>query len=108
MKDIEPVKQKTTWHELFGRKQFDMPDRLRRERWEQWKALTNAVGDKDIVEQWADTSDCNGCMHLDKDWCKYAHLPCTVNPILTMVMGMIGMACQGVGYEAIPKQQTLF
>jgi hypothetical protein len=36
---------------------------------------------------------------MDKDWCLRAELPCTVNPLLTVKHGMMGMACMGMGYD---------
>jgi hypothetical protein len=105
---MKPVKRECTWYELLGTKQNDMPDKLRRERREEWKNLAITNGDIDIVEIWTDISGCINCTNRDNDWCKYAQLPCTINPILTMKYGMIGMACCGVGHEDIYVQKELF
>lgn len=108
MKPVEPI---MTWHDLLGEKRESMTDVERRARWEEWKKVTTAVGDKHIVDYWAKDNveeTCSGCVHRDKDWCKLAGLPCNINPILTMKAGIIGMACMGAGKELAPVQQSLF
>lgn len=95
---LPPVKAKTSWVELFGGNGADIPPDIRRERWEQWKRLADA----EVVEWWSDVEGCvdrGDCVHLDGDWCSLCGLPASVNPILTMRHGMIGMACAGAAYE---------
>lgn len=92
------VTLKISWTDLLGTKATDMPDALRRQRWEQWLALSSDYG----REYWTDTEGCEGCKHLDGNWCKLQELPATVNPLLTIHGGMIGMACMGAGYEPVP------
>lgn len=58
---------------------------------------------KDNVEE-----TCSGCIHRDNDWCKYAELPCNINPALTIKEGIIGMACCGAGKQIESKQLELF
>ena len=55
------------------------------------------LADKAVAEYWQDAEACDGCIHISGDWCRLQELPCTVNPILTMRHGMIGMACMGAG-----------
>jgi hypothetical protein len=107
----KPVNKKIRWHDLFTK---DMAAWVRKERWEEWKAKAVEGDDeqgKEMVDYWAkDNIDetCAGCIHRDNDWCKYAELPCNVNPVLTLQNGIIGMACCGVGYQASMKQGELF
>jgi hypothetical protein len=79
--------------DLLGKRRSDMPDEVRRDRWEQWKAL---AGEAD--EYWS-AEGCEGCIHLDGDWCKLQELPAAVNPILSLRHGIPGMACMGMGKE---------
>jgi hypothetical protein len=102
---MTPVTLNIRWHELFGETKADMPDAIRRERWEQWKAL--CAKEPDIIEQWTNPEEtCLGCKHREGDWCAKQSLPCTVNPIFTYAMNMSGMACMGAGYE--PGQMKMF
>lgn len=97
---LKPVKLKTSWVELFGNKGDATPDE-RRKRWETWKKL--AAKNSEMVEFWSSTEGCHDergtCKHLDCEWCTLAGLPASINPILTMKHGMIGMACMGAGFE---------
>ena len=98
------------WHQLFEQK---MPPALRRERWAEWKEAALAEGEEgsEMVDYWVKDyveETCCGCLHRDNDWCKYGELPCSVNPILTIQQGIIGMACCGAGYEAKLEQGDLF
>lgn len=101
--EFSKVDLQIRWEDLF---QNVMSPELRKQRWDDWKALAMADGEqgKQMVDYWAkDHIDetCEGCIHRNNDWCEFAHLPCNVNPILTIQHGMIGMACQGVGYEKV-------
>jgi hypothetical protein len=80
-----------------------------RQRWEEWKRLVLAAGEKDQADFWTDTEACQGCKHLDKDWCLRAELPCTVNPYLTIQHSLgPGMACMGMGRDDGINQGELF
>jgi hypothetical protein len=70
-----------------------------RQRWEEWKHLALAAGEEDQVKFWTDTDACQGCKYIDEDWCLRSELPCTVNPLLTVKYGVMGMACMGTGYD---------
>lgn len=108
---MDPVELTSRWHEILGNSQADMPDELRRERWEQWKTLCLQQKDgKEVVSHWTDSiENCTGCMHLDGDWCRFQQLPATVNPILTFSSNMAGMACMGVGFNTKkPVQGSLW
>lgn len=72
----------------------------RRARWEEWKrlALENSEDGRFCVEMWTDISDCHDCIERDGDWCSWGY-PCTVNPVLSFRMGMVGKACCGMGYR---------
>lgn len=67
-----------------------------KENWLAWCFLAEN-NDKEMFEYWTDITVCKGCDQLDKEnaWCNLQDLPCTVNPILTIKTGMIGMACMG-------------
>ncbi|MDR2020489.1 MAG: hypothetical protein LBQ14_06970 [Treponema sp.] len=97
----ESVTLKITWIKLL-----DVEDPvICRQRWDEWKRLALAAGEKDLINLWTDTEACRGCKYLDKDWCLQAELPCTVNPYLTVKHGMMGMACMGMGRDDGTKQQ---
>lgn len=105
---MNPVTLHSRWIEIFGEKQADMPDDIRRQRWEEWKALCAKQPDgKEVLETWTSAEEaCLGCKHREGDWCSHQQLPCTVNPILTFSMNMKGMACMGTNYE--PEQMKMF
>jgi len=108
---MEPVTKQIRWPQLFGAEPEDMPEKTRRQRWEEWKRLLIKDGEQEMVDYWAKDhvdESCAGCIHRDQDWCGYSGLPCNVNPILTFRMGMIGMACMGLGYRPNYKQGELF
>jgi hypothetical protein len=105
---MKPVTLSISWYQLFGNKQVEIPDNIRRERWESWKQLAIADGGQKAVEYWSDASECNGCTNKNGDWCKLMQLPCSVNPILTFRDNMIGLACMGAGRNEIPKQLELW
>lgn len=107
---MKPVTLKSRWFEILGNKQDDMPDDIRRERWEQWKSLAIKKGgsSKEMAEYWTDTSACHGCIHKEGDWCRLQQLPCTVNSVLTFKENIIGMACMGDGYETEGQKQLDF
>jgi hypothetical protein len=80
----------------------------RRQRWEEWKRLALAAGEKGLVDLWTDTEACLGCKHRNRDWCLRTELPCAVNPFLTLKTGMTGMACMGMGRDDGINQGELF
>jgi hypothetical protein len=94
----------TGWLELLDVKD----DKVCRQRWEEWKRLALAAGEKEMVDLWNDNYACRECKYLDKDWCLREELPCTVNPYLTVKTGMMGMACMGMGYNDGINQGELF
>lgn len=98
---LPPVKLESRWKEILGENAEAMPEDVRRRRWDDWLNLAGK-GQREI---WTDTNGCEDCIHLDGYWCKLQGLPCTVNPILTMRHGMIGMACMGAGKES-PNDQA--
>lgn len=101
---MHPITLQSRWPDLLGETKADMPDNIRRYRWEQWKALCAKEPDgKEIIEQWTTAERCAGCIHKDNDWCKLQQLPCTVNPVLTYQYNMKGLACMGIGYESQMK-----
>lgn len=105
---MTPITLTIRWPDLLGETKADMPDNIRRDRWEEWKNLCAEAPDgKQIIEQWTECDEaCLGCKHRQGDWCASQQLPCTVNPILTMGANMKGMACMGMGYE--PGQINMF
>ena len=111
---LAPVELTSRWFQILGNKRNEIPENIRRDRWEQWKILAHNDGradsfGKEMVEYWTDTSECHDCKHRDIDWCQLQGLPCTVNPILTFNEGIIGMACMGLGKEIKePTQLSLW
>lgn len=108
---MQPVQLTSRWHDIFGEKSDDIPDAIRRERWEQWKQISIEAGKKDSVDWWSGEMSIDGCLecqHRDTDWCNLAGLPCTVNPITTFQYGDIGMACMGTGFKAKEPVQLEF
>lgn len=96
-----PVKLEMSFEDLLGNKCSNMPSYVRRERWGEWKRIAGLrKKSRDCLAAWTDTEGCDGCVHLDGDWCAMQQLPCTVNPILSFREGLIGMACMGAGYKA--------
>ena len=98
-KELKPVTLESRWFELFGNNIEEIEHDVKRERWEEWKQLSIAKGNDELVEYWMTTDACDGCIHKDGDWCLSQQLPCTVNPVLTFQDGIKGMACMGVGKE---------
>lgn len=94
--ELKPVELGSRWFQILGNKRNEMPDNIRRERWEQWKALAIADDCKELVDYWTNCSGCGNCINKDKDWCKLQELPCCVNPILTYQHNVIGLACMGL------------
>lgn len=94
-----PVKLRTSWYDLLGTDCHTYAPAERRARWEKWKKMAHDAGDSEMVEYWSDADGCQGCIHADGDWCSAMELPCSINPLLTMKHGMIGMACGGAGHE---------
>ena len=102
-----------SWAELFGDSLSEFTGVERRERWEKWKELCRQGDPKRadrIIAGWEDVSACcegGQCKHLDLNGarCKEMDLPCTINPILTIRGGMMGMACMGLGYQVDHKPE---
>ena len=105
---LTPVELHSDWSQILGDKRNEMPENIRRDRWEQWKTLAHNDGSAEAVEYWTDTSECHDCKYRDIDWCQLQGLPCTVNPILTFNEGLIGMACMGLGKERKEPIQLSF
>jgi hypothetical protein len=86
------VTLETGWLELLDVKD----DEVCRQRWEEWKRLALATGEKEKVVFWTDTYACRRCKHLDKDWCKKVKLPGAVNPYWSIKRSLGPcMACMG-------------
>lgn len=68
--------------------------------WLNWLGIVKKK-DKLLYEVWSDLEGCYECKHLNKNdiWCKLQNIPATINPILTLRLGMVGMACMGAGKE---------
>lgn len=98
--ELKPVTLKIRWTELFGKKKSDMSSETKKERWQQWLNLANRDNESDLVEYWKATPEtCLDCKNNADNWCSYADLPCTVNPILTFNHAIKGLACQGIGFK---------
>lgn len=107
--ELEAVYLEDSWMQILGNSRLDMSDLTRRKRWEEWKKIAKEHDAEDFVDYWSDNTACTGCIHQDKDWCKYSQLPCTVNPVLTYRHNIMGMACMGLGKkQKHPKQLVLW
>lgn len=97
----KPVTLKMSWFDMLGKEPKDFTGEQRLERWLKWQELVKEKADLETLEYWTDKSQCDGCIWLDRgnSFCRDMYLPITVNPILTMRTGIIGMACMGSGYE---------
>lgn len=100
---LPPVQLKISFADLLGNNDSEITEADRRDRWQQWLALA-AKNKYRLDIAWTDTDGCNGCQHLDGNWCSLMRLPCTVNPYLSYNYGMVGMACAGAG-KSIGDQQ---
>src|SRR5688572_14624339 len=103
------IKFDSSFETILGKTAEEYPTTVRIERWNEWQQAAIKAKKKHLIETWLDTSGCRNCIHLDKGnaWCNFQGLPCTVNPILSFRMGMVGMACMGLGYEE-SQQLELF
>jgi hypothetical protein len=101
------ISLKSSFKEILGENSETFTEDQRKARWEQWKNIAIAEGEKELVNMWSNTEACEGCIHLKDKWCESQGLPCTVNPILSFNDGVIGMACMGVGKEE-NNQLTIF
>lgn len=81
--------------QILGKNEEEYTEEGIKSRWEKHLSFL----DKDMRNYWNNPESCIGCIHLDGSWCNYMSLPCTVNPLLTISGGMIGMACMGIGYD---------
>lgn len=101
---------KDSFEKILGKNNAEYSEEERKQRWNKWKELAIKNGDPDLVESWEDQSACESCIHLNKNesWCNLQGLPCTVNPILSFRMGMIGMACMGAGKQTSGQQTIEF
>lgn len=94
---FEQISKLSSFEQIFGKSIDDYTEDERKER---WAKATSFKGGKDVKEYYENSEGCEGCRHFQNGWCALASLPCGINPVLTFRMGMVGMACQGVGYEA--------
>lgn len=102
---MKPVTLGIRWEELFGKHEADMSDKVRRERWEEWKRLGRSGAHPENVEWWScPETICLNCEYCDGDWCGRQSLPCTVNPVTTFSNNEIGLACMGIYFR---NKQTL-
>lgn len=64
-----PVTLNIRWFQLLGETQSEMPDTVRRERWEQWKALCAQQPDgEEKMAPWINCDEaCLGCVHREGD-----------------------------------------
>ena len=100
---MKRVTLKIHFEDLF---QKEMPAELRRQRWEEWKALCRKSPHPELVDEWTTPNgSCNVCDQRDNDWCHLQELPVTVNPIFSFQNGIPGFACCGA-YE-VPVQTEL-
>lgn len=104
------VKLKQSFEQLLGKDSNQYTEQVRKDRWNKWKELAIKNGDKELVEAWSSLEACDDCIHINKEeaWCNLQGLPCTVNPILSFRMGMVGMACMGAGKEKAGQQELEF
>jgi hypothetical protein len=91
---MKPVTKRISFEDLFPKES----SRIQRiKRWSKWKDM---VADEPwAAEYWeTDKCCCLGCCEYNKkdDWCEYASLPPSVNPILSFRFGMAGLACCGL------------
>ena len=93
---LPEVTLEISFENLLGINCREITEKDRRIRWATWLRLARLDGKSGAI-YWCDKAECIGCNHLHGSWCKLQGLPCTVNPILTMKTGMIGMACMGAG-----------
>jgi hypothetical protein len=90
----------STWAELFP---AGAADGTHRARWAVWLRLARRK-DREQAVMWARGHECHNCAHRRGGWCVQIGLPCTVNPILTVRHGMIGMAC--IWPQRFPMRMT--
>lgn len=99
---LPPVTRGANWRDVFGDNIRALTPEQRRERWEQMKALATTDDEREALAIWEQGEVCLGrddrpCRYYERGWCARQALPAAFNP----VMRMYGMACMGVGYEAI-------
>jgi len=98
------VKYNSTWKEIFGNKEDEMPPSTRRERWKEWQKLAakeEGVWDVLSLTETDPPEGCDGCNYADDDWCMLKGLPRSVNPIDTIQHNVLSMACKSHGNKAI-------
>ncbi len=94
---FDEICKMSSFEQILGRKISEYTEDERKARWE--KAMS-FPGGKKVNEYYTNISECFGCKHFQKGWCASTSLPCGVNPVLTFQFGMVGMACQGLGFES--------
>lgn len=101
---FDEISKYNSFEQILGKRPEDYTESERKKRWNKQMSFSNSVR-----KYWSDTSECIGCIHLNEKeaWCNLQGLPCCVNPITTYQMGMLGMACMGVGREEY-KQLEIF
>jgi hypothetical protein len=99
---LDQISKLSSFEQILGREKSDYKEEERKERWN--KAMS-FPGGKQAKEYFSNYDECADCNHCKNGWCAYAGLPCGVNPKLTYQYGMIGMACQGIGYEMVTGTQ---
>lgn len=107
---MNQVKLKSSFEEILGKNADFYSEDVRKDRWGKWKALALKKGDKELVEVWTNIEACHDCYHINEKeaWCNLQGLPCTVNPILSFQMGIVGMACMGAAHTKKGQQELQF
>lgn len=100
--ELKQVALKIRWTDLFGKTKNDMSTETKKERWQQWLTMADKENETDLIKYWtASPKTCQDCKNNTDNWCSFADLPCTVNPILTFNHAIKGLACQGIGFENV-------
>ena len=99
---LDQISKLSSFEQIFGKTISEYTEEERKERWE--KAMS-FPGGKKVKELYSNYYECSDCRHFHDGWCAYASLPCGVSARLTFQYGMVGYACQGVGYEMVEGTQ---
>jgi hypothetical protein len=95
---LKDVTLRISWVDLLGAKREHMDDQVRRDRWEEWKKLSNETGNAEMTDVWTQPNECCAtCPSSDGDWCTLEQLPCNVSPFWTFSGNGPGLACNGAG-----------
>ncbi len=94
----------SNFHDVFGDYLNAYSEEERMQRWKAFKTTLSSS----MQGFYEDYTACSGCVFLDRDncWCKYAGLPCNVNP--TYGFKMLQMACGGAAFEPHELTLTIF